>query len=74
MGDTVLPMVSGIAELAMRVGAVLVLPSFLGEYGVYVAEVLAWAGAAVVLAIAYYRKIARFPQEDAEDMAPGESA
>lgn len=66
MGDTVLPMVSGIAELVMRVGAVLILPGFFGENGVYAAEVLAWAGAAAVLAVAYYRKMARMPAEDEE--------
>lgn len=53
MGNTVLPMVSGIAELIMRTSAILVLPKFIGETGVFLAEVLAWAGADVVLIASY---------------------
>ncbi|HBA97322.1 MAG TPA: MATE family efflux transporter [Lachnospiraceae bacterium] len=53
MGNTVLPMVSGIAELIMRTSAVLLLPGFAGETGVFLAEVLAWAGADVVLIASY---------------------
>lgn len=53
MGNTVLPMVSGIAELIMRTSAVLILPKFVGETGVFLAEVLAWAGADVVLITSY---------------------
>ena len=53
MGNTVLPMVSGIAELIMRTSAVLILPNYIGETGVFLAEVLAWAGADVVLITSY---------------------
>ncbi len=57
MGDTVIPMVSGIAELAMRIAAALALPLWMGENGIYYAEVLAWLGAALLLAAAYYRRM-----------------
>ena len=62
MGNTVLPMVSGIAEFIMRTGGVLILPALLGENGIFVAEVLAWAGADVILIPSYFitmRKIAK---------------
>lgn len=54
MGNTVVPMLSGIVELATRIGVVLLLPQLIGEYGVYLAEVSAWASAALLLMIAYY--------------------
>ena len=54
MGNTVLPMASGIAEFIMRTGAVLTLPAVLGQTGVFLAEVLAWTGAAVVLVPSYF--------------------
>jgi len=54
MGDTVLPMVSGIAEFVMRTGGVLLLPPLIGETGIFFAEVLAWAGADVILIPSYF--------------------
>ena len=54
MGDTVLPMVSGIAEFIMRTGGVLFLPPLLGETGIFIAEVLAWLGADVILVPSYF--------------------
>lgn len=57
MGDTVVPMISGIVELLMRVGCVLVLPLFVGRSGVYFAEVLAWSGSEILLMITYYRRM-----------------
>ncbi len=65
MGDTVLPMASGFVELIMRVGAAVLLSGLIGEYGTYVAEVSAWAGAAVLLAIACYARIRKLPKETA---------
>lgn len=63
MGDTVIPMVSGFVELAMRVGAAVLLAGWIGEYGTYIAEVAAWAGAAVLLWAAYYRAMKRLDDE-----------
>ena len=54
MGNTVLPMVSGIAEFVMRTGGVLLLPMIIGENGIFLAEVLAWAGADVILIPSYF--------------------
>lgn len=69
MGDTVIPMVSGIAELIMRISMVLVLPGILAwlgmqrEYGIYFAEVSAWFSAAVLLAVAYFLRMRRVGQD-----------
>lgn len=59
MGDTVLPMVSGIAEFVMRTGGVLLLPALLSEMGIYAAEVLAWAGADMILIPSYFITMSR---------------
>lgn len=59
MGDTMTPMLSGVVELAMRVGAVMLLPLWLGQDGIYFAEPAAWLGAEVLLMVTYYRKINR---------------
>ncbi len=54
MGNTIMPMASGIAEFVMRVGAAITLVRFIGGDGIFFAEVLAWAGADVILIISYY--------------------
>lgn len=54
MGNTVLPMVSGIAEFVMRTGGVLLLPALMGENGIFLAEVLAWFGADLILVPSYF--------------------
>lgn len=59
MGNTVMPMISGIAEFAMRVGAALILPLFLGEDGIFYAEILAWMGADLILITSYYYQLHR---------------
>jgi putative MATE family efflux protein len=56
MGDTVMPMVSGLGECAMRVGVAWALTYAIGAAGIYYAEPAAWAGAAVILAISYYAR------------------
>lgn len=57
MGDTVLPMVSGVAEFVMRTGTAIFLPLLIGEEGIFYAEILAWAGADVILVISYLKKV-----------------
>lgn len=57
MGDTLIPMISGIVELLMRVASVLLLPLLVGRDGVYFAEVIAWSGAVIVLMSAYYYRM-----------------
>lgn len=54
VGNTVLPMASGIAEFVMRAGAALILPKILGANGIFYAEVLAWIGADIVLLFYYF--------------------
>lgn len=53
LGNTLLPMLSGVLEFVMRVLSALVLPRFAGESGIFYAEVLAWLGADVVLCWSY---------------------
>lgn len=54
MGNTVLPMLSGIMEFTLRALAALMLPICFGEIGILFADVVAWAGADVVLIISYF--------------------
>lgn len=53
LGNTLLPMVSGIVEFIMRTGAALLLPLVMGETGIFFAEAAAWLGADVVLTISW---------------------
>lgn len=54
MGNTVLPMLSGLAEFCMRTVSALLLPEIMGQEGIFYAEIAAWLGADVVLAFSYY--------------------
>ncbi len=54
MGNTVLPMLSGVAEFLMRILSAVVLPALFGEVGIFFAETAAWIGADVVLVISYF--------------------
>ncbi|MFR5151492.1 MAG: hypothetical protein ACLTER_19980 [Ruminococcus sp.] len=53
LGDTLMPMVSGMAEFVMRISAALILPHFIGQDGIFFAEIAAWSGATVILCISY---------------------
>ena len=59
LGDTIMPMVSGGAELVMRIMTIVFLPKLIGTEGLFWAEILAWTGADVVLITSYYVKIAK---------------
>lgn len=59
MGDTVMPFVSGLFELVMRLGVVHIAPAFLGQFGIYLAEPLAWLGADLVLLPSYHLRLRR---------------
>lgn len=54
MGNTVLPMLSGVAEFVMRTLSVIVLPMMFGETGIFFAEIAAWLGADIVLVASYF--------------------
>lgn len=70
LGDTVTPMVSGIIELVMRIGNALLLPLLIGEWGVYIAEISAWIGAAVFLIWGYYRRMRLLSAQFGESPSP----
>jgi putative MATE family efflux protein len=59
MGNTMIPMISGVLELVIRLGVAISLPLILGFLGICIAEVSAWVGAEILLMIAYYRMIHR---------------
>ena len=59
MGNTLMPMISGFVELAMRVGAALVLPGLIGYAGLFWAEICAWVGADFVLLPSYYHMLGK---------------
>ena len=56
MGNTVIPMLSGISELVMRTGAALLLPAIFGHNGILFAEITAWAGADIILVPGYFHE------------------
>ena len=66
MGNTLIPMMSGILEFLMRTGAVLGLTVLIGSDGIFWAEILAWIGAAVLLGISYYIIMGKmkFPEQE----------
>ncbi len=57
LGDTVVPLFSGVFELAIRLSLVLLLPESLGFYRICIAEVSAWFGAMVMLGISYFIRV-----------------
>ena len=63
MGDTVIPMISGVAECVMRVGCAWILTAVIGASGIYYAEPAAWLAAAILLVAAYYYRAARLEKK-----------
>lgn len=57
MGNTILPLVSGIGEFVMRALTAIFLPMLIGERGIFFAEIMAWTGATVILVISYFAVI-----------------
>lgn len=57
MGNTVIPMVSGVIEFVMRVGISIAVGITRFENGIFAAEVVAWTGAASYLYVNYRKKI-----------------
>ncbi len=53
MGNTVLPMLSGVAEFVMRTLSIILLPALFGQIGIFFAETAAWIGADAVLIPSY---------------------
>ena len=67
MGDTVLPMASGVAEFVMRTGTAIILPLLIGEEGIFYAEILAWLGADVILVSSYFLRMKKYPKSTANE-------
>ena len=63
LGDTFVPMLSGILELIVRIFSALILPYLFGMSGVFYAEILAWGSASLLLIAAYYRRMHRLRAE-----------
>lgn len=64
LGQALIPTITGVVELVMRVGAAVVLGALLGFGGVAASNPLAWVGAVVILIPAYvraHRALARMP-------------
>lgn len=60
LGNTMIPMLSGVMEFFVRVGVALLLPKFIGQNGIFYAEIAAWTGATVLLVVSYYISIRKF--------------
>ena len=63
LGDTVMPMVSGVAEFAMRTFMALVMTGVLGGVSIMYGEVVAWIGADLILAGALIGRFKKLPAE-----------
>lgn len=72
MGNTFLPMISGIAEFLMRTLSALILPRIVGENGIFYAEIMAWFGADIVLAASYFYVFRKIRKNSEENLAAGE--
>jgi Na+-driven multidrug efflux pump len=55
VGNAQIPLWSGIVEFFIRVGASIVVGATLWQDGIFIGEIGAWVGAAILLGIAYYR-------------------
>ena len=62
LGNTLIPLASGIAEFIMRVSVALLLPKMIGEDGIYYAEICAWSSAAVLLFVSYMIIIRKYKE------------
>lgn len=58
-GDTVLPFVSAVLELVVRIAVVHTLPAIWDSMGIFLAEPLAWLSADVILLPAYFVRMGR---------------
>jgi len=68
LGNTMIPMMSGIIELFIRIAAALFLVLYIGYEGLFYAEVLAWAGADVILIPSYYIIMKMFEKREKENI------
>lgn len=59
MGDSVIPMLSSLVQVFMRVMCAVVLTRMVGKEGIFWGEVLAWTGADLLLSFICVKKISR---------------
>ncbi len=64
LGNTFLPMLSGIAEFVMRTLTALLLPLAVGEIGIFFAEIAAWLGADIILVLSWLVTVKKLPEEN----------
>lgn len=74
MGNTVLPMLSGVAEFVMRTLSVIILPMLFGETGIFFAEIAAWLGADIVLVSSYFVVTGKLEKKMTNMVNPKEQA
>ncbi len=72
MGNTVLPMVSGIAEFIMRAMTAILLPMLIGSTGIFYAEIMAWLGADLILICSYFSVVRKMEKLIATNTTPAE--
>jgi len=65
LSNTVIPMLSGFAELAMRIISVVLLTGVLGVWGIHLADPIGWPVAAVLLISSYFIVFKRVQREGA---------
>lgn len=64
MGNAFIPLVSGLAQLVMRIAAALALTPLIGSDGILAAEPLSWSGSVLVLAVVCVRAYSKLPASD----------
>lgn len=62
LGNTLIPLTSGVVEFCMRVVVALLLPKLIGEDGIFYAEICAWSGAAILLIVSYVAIIRKYKE------------
>jgi len=65
MGSVIVPLLSGVAELVMRVLAAFILGHYLGYFGICLATPAAWISAAIVLYIGYKISLHKIKRQSA---------
>lgn len=63
LGNSVLPMISGVSECIMRVGCAILIPMFMARTGMFFAEPLAWFAADIILIPSYFWKIGQLRRQ-----------
>ena len=59
MGNTLIPLLSGVVEFVIRVGGAMLISTTTWQNGIFIAEVGAWIGASILLCVSYYYHAAR---------------